>query len=45
MYFWLFNTPTIFQSIHTVLILAWGDKGPGGGDWRVIRDKIWRCLK
>ena len=22
-----------------------GDKGPMGGDWRVIRDKIWRCLK
>ena len=22
-----------------------GDKGPMGGDWRVIRDKILRCLK
>ena len=22
-----------------------GDKGPMGGDWRVIRDKIRRCLK
>ena len=20
-------------------------KGPMGGDWCVIRDKIWRCLK
>ena len=38
----------------SIEILAWGglhippiggDKGPIGGDWCVIGDKIWRCLK